>query len=186
MRTRGSKSFRWRGVEIRSAVYLLKRRPRHMSVVQNYEESNKLYLSTEGSVISTALWHKWTCDAHGTHHVAALAEWSRYRIVAGLVTSSIPVPLKTRRVGERCTLNLSRAQTSFPLWGMEVRRRGYQLWCRPGHLTVIQNYEIRRQKPSCLDHIQPTPLTPLGGPQPLEKIRSTLEKSALPALDCRL
>ncbi|GFX84671.1 hypothetical protein TNCV_724781 [Trichonephila clavipes] len=44
--------------------------------------------------------------------LAAVAEWSRYRIVAGLVTSSSPVPLKTRRVGERCTLNLSRAQTS--------------------------------------------------------------------------
>ncbi|GFV32738.1 hypothetical protein TNCV_3890961 [Trichonephila clavipes] len=33
--------------------------------------------------------------------VAAVDEWSRYRIVAGLVTSSSPVPLKTRRVGER-------------------------------------------------------------------------------------
>ncbi|GFU51503.1 integrase catalytic domain-containing protein [Trichonephila clavipes] len=28
------------------------------------------------------------------------------------VMSSIPVPLKTRRVGQRCTLNLSRAETS--------------------------------------------------------------------------
>ncbi|GFY07515.1 hypothetical protein TNCV_1822751 [Trichonephila clavipes] len=28
------------------------------------------------------------------------------------VISSSPVPLKTRRVGKRCTLNLSRAQTS--------------------------------------------------------------------------
>ncbi|GFX31387.1 uncharacterized protein TNCV_2062031 [Trichonephila clavipes] len=28
------------------------------------------------------------------------------------VMSSNPVPLKTRRVGQRCTLNLSRAQTS--------------------------------------------------------------------------
>ncbi|GFW00984.1 transposable element Tc3 transposase [Trichonephila clavipes] len=44
--------------------------------------------------------------------VAAVAEWYRYRIVACLVTSSIPVPLKTRRVGQRCTLNLSRAETS--------------------------------------------------------------------------
>ncbi|GFX71769.1 hypothetical protein TNCV_4132151 [Trichonephila clavipes] len=33
-------------------------------------------------------------------------------IVAGLATSSIPVPLKTRRVGQRCTLNLSRAEMS--------------------------------------------------------------------------
>ncbi|GFT33921.1 hypothetical protein TNCV_4384011 [Trichonephila clavipes] len=29
-----------------------------------------------------------------------------------LVTSSSPVPLKTRRVRQRCTLNLSRTQTS--------------------------------------------------------------------------
>ncbi|GFV72725.1 hypothetical protein TNCV_1951941 [Trichonephila clavipes] len=32
--------------------------------------------------------------------------------VAGLEMSSSPVPLETRRVGEKCTLNLSRAQTS--------------------------------------------------------------------------
>ncbi|GFV40503.1 hypothetical protein TNCV_1289051 [Trichonephila clavipes] len=38
--------------------------------------------------------------------VAAVAQWYRYRIVAGFVTSSSPVPLKTRRVGQRCTLNL--------------------------------------------------------------------------------
>ncbi|GFV10207.1 hypothetical protein TNCV_3661591 [Trichonephila clavipes] len=30
--------------------------------------------------------------------VAAVAKWSRYRIVAGFVTSSSPVPLKTRHV----------------------------------------------------------------------------------------
>ncbi|GFT09396.1 hypothetical protein TNCV_5062611 [Trichonephila clavipes] len=45
-------------------------------------------------------------------YVAAVAKWSRHRIVAGLVTSSSPVPLKTPRVGQRCTLNLSRAQKS--------------------------------------------------------------------------
>ncbi|GFU21173.1 hypothetical protein TNCV_166851 [Trichonephila clavipes] len=46
--------------------------------------------------------------------VAAVAEWYRYRyrIVACLVTSSSPVPLKIRRVGKRCTLNLSRTETS--------------------------------------------------------------------------
>ncbi|GFV30824.1 hypothetical protein TNCV_1822881, partial [Trichonephila clavipes] len=32
-----------------------------------------------------------------------------------LSTGSSPVPLKTRRVGQRCTLNLSRAETSLPL-----------------------------------------------------------------------
>ncbi|GFY25439.1 hypothetical protein TNCV_2485591 [Trichonephila clavipes] len=39
-----------------------------------------------------------------------------------LVTSSSPVPLKTRFVGERWTLNLSKAQT-FARWcGVVVRR----------------------------------------------------------------
>ncbi|GFU71680.1 uncharacterized protein TNCV_3036201 [Trichonephila clavipes] len=44
--------------------------------------------------------------------MATVAEWSRLRIEAGLVTSSSPVSLKTLRVGVRGTLNLSRAQTS--------------------------------------------------------------------------
>ncbi|GFW54872.1 uncharacterized protein TNCV_2655111 [Trichonephila clavipes] len=55
---------------------------------------------------------------------AAVAEWYRYRIVACLVTSSSPVPLKTRRVGQRCTLNLSRAETSSRWCGVVVRRGG--------------------------------------------------------------
>ncbi|GFY01491.1 uncharacterized protein TNCV_2606781 [Trichonephila clavipes] len=54
--------------------------------------------------------------------VAAVAEWYRYRIVACLVTSSSPVPLKTRSVGQRCTLNLSRAETSSRWCGVVVRR----------------------------------------------------------------
>ncbi|GFS85838.1 uncharacterized protein TNCV_2973751 [Trichonephila clavipes] len=56
--------------------------------------------------------------------MATVAEWSRYRIVAGLVTSSSTVPPKTCRVGERCTLNMSRAQTSSRWCGMVVRRGG--------------------------------------------------------------
>ncbi|GFU30469.1 uncharacterized protein TNCV_1687321 [Trichonephila clavipes] len=44
--------------------------------------------------------------------MAAVAEWYRYQTVACFVTSSSPVPLKTRRVGQRCSLNLSRAETS--------------------------------------------------------------------------
>ncbi|GFV87091.1 hypothetical protein TNCV_5113091 [Trichonephila clavipes] len=43
---------------------------------------------------------------------AAVAEWYRYQTVACFVTGSSPVPLKTRRVGQRCTLNLSRAERS--------------------------------------------------------------------------
>ncbi|GFW83902.1 nucleic-acid-binding protein from transposon X-element [Trichonephila clavipes] len=58
------------------------------------------------------------------HWVAAVAEWYRHRIVAGFVTSSSPVPLKTRRVGQRCTLNLSRAETSSRWCGVVVRRGG--------------------------------------------------------------
>ncbi|GFT40382.1 UDP-N-acetylglucosamine--peptide N-acetylglucosaminyltransferase 110 kDa subunit [Trichonephila clavipes] len=56
--------------------------------------------------------------------VAAVAEWYRHRIVAGFVTSSSPVPLKTRRVGQRCTLNLSRAEMSSRWCGVVVRRWG--------------------------------------------------------------
>ncbi|GFU15569.1 uncharacterized protein TNCV_1170721 [Trichonephila clavipes] len=56
--------------------------------------------------------------------VVVVAEWSRYRIVAGLVTSSSPVLLKTRRTGKRCTLNLSRAETSSRWCGLVVRRGG--------------------------------------------------------------
>ncbi|GFV69401.1 uncharacterized protein TNCV_2778161 [Trichonephila clavipes] len=40
------------------------------------------------------------------------------------VMSSSPVPLKTHHVRQRCTLNLSRAETSFRWCGVVVRRRG--------------------------------------------------------------
>ncbi|GFY04370.1 uncharacterized protein TNCV_4414581 [Trichonephila clavipes] len=40
------------------------------------------------------------------------------------VLSSRPVPLKTCRVGKRCTLNLSRAETSSRWCGAVVRRGG--------------------------------------------------------------
>ncbi|GFT55044.1 uncharacterized protein TNCV_2325521 [Trichonephila clavipes] len=57
------------------------------------------------------------------------------------VMSSSPVPLKTRRVGQRCTLNLSRAETSSRWCGVVVR---CELKCRPSHLTMVQNYVVRR------------------------------------------
>ncbi|GFS49455.1 hypothetical protein TNCV_2411651 [Trichonephila clavipes] len=44
--------------------------------------------------------------------------------MAGFVTSSSPVPLKTGRVGQRCMSNLSRAQTSSRCCGVVVRRGG--------------------------------------------------------------
>ncbi|GFX99817.1 uncharacterized protein TNCV_258561 [Trichonephila clavipes] len=40
------------------------------------------------------------------------------------VMSSIPVPPKTRRVGQQCTLNLSRTETSSRWCGVVVRRGG--------------------------------------------------------------
>ncbi|GFU44102.1 uncharacterized protein TNCV_4952691 [Trichonephila clavipes] len=46
-----------------------------------------------------------------------------YLLIPKGVTSSSPEPLKTRRVGERCTLILSRAQTSS-CWSGEVVKRG--------------------------------------------------------------
>ncbi|GFX65138.1 uncharacterized protein TNCV_4820291 [Trichonephila clavipes] len=65
------------------------------------------------------------------------------------VMSSSPVLLKTHRVGQRCTLNLSRAETSFRWCGVVLRREGFQLRCLPRHLNMAQNDEVRRQKPSC-------------------------------------
>ncbi|GFV42771.1 transposable element Tcb2 transposase [Trichonephila clavipes] len=59
-----------------------------------------------------------------------------------------PVPLKTHRLGQRCTLKLSKAET-FSRWCGVVVRRECQLRCRSRHLTMVQNYEVRRQKPSC-------------------------------------
>ncbi|GFV53096.1 uncharacterized protein TNCV_2893281 [Trichonephila clavipes] len=70
-----------------------------------------------------------------------------YLLITKGVASSSPVPLKTQRVGERCTLNLSIAQTSS-CWSGVVVKRG-QLKYRPRHLTMVQNHEVRLQKPSC-------------------------------------
>ncbi|GFU45654.1 uncharacterized protein TNCV_4223571 [Trichonephila clavipes] len=68
------------------------------------------------------------------------------RTVACFVTGSSPVPLKTRRVGQRCTLNLSRAETSSRWCGVVVRR-GCQLRCRPRLLTMVQNYVVVAKSP---------------------------------------
>ncbi|GFY26370.1 hypothetical protein TNCV_25671 [Trichonephila clavipes] len=56
------------------------------------------------------------------HELIAVSPWHRAAVAQWLtnhgrhVMSSIPVPLKTRRVGQRCTLNLSRAETSSRWW----------------------------------------------------------------------
>ncbi|GFV97627.1 dimer_Tnp_hAT domain-containing protein [Trichonephila clavipes] len=50
---------------------------------------------------------------------AAVAQWSGH---VRHVMSSSPVPLKIHRVGQRCTLNLSRAEISSHWCGVVVRR----------------------------------------------------------------
>ncbi|GFT52110.1 uncharacterized protein TNCV_4504851 [Trichonephila clavipes] len=47
-----------------------------------------------------------------------------YLLITKGVMSSSPVPLKTHRVGERCSLNLSRAQTSS-CWSDVVVKRDH-------------------------------------------------------------
>ncbi|GFW95524.1 uncharacterized protein TNCV_1722251 [Trichonephila clavipes] len=79
--------------------------------------------------------------------VATVAWWSKSRTRGKQVMSSSQGPLKTRREGARFTLNLLRAQTSSV--GVVVRRGECQLRCRPHHLTMVQNYEVRRLKTSC-------------------------------------
>ncbi|GFU08168.1 uncharacterized protein TNCV_3766191 [Trichonephila clavipes] len=66
-----------------------------------------------------------------------------------LAMNSSPVPQKTRRVGGvRYTLNLSRAQTSFRWGGVIVKRGDASSDVVLGHLTMVQNYEVRCQKSS--------------------------------------
>ncbi|GFX23726.1 uncharacterized protein TNCV_3596681 [Trichonephila clavipes] len=81
-----------------------------------------LHSPTENSL--AVLNHKILEANSQVQNVAAVAEWYRYRTVACFVTGSSPVPLKTRRVGQRCTLNLSRAETSSRWCGVVVRRGG--------------------------------------------------------------
>ncbi|GFT29269.1 hypothetical protein TNCV_3588481 [Trichonephila clavipes] len=77
---------------------------------------------------------------------AAVAQWSGYRIVAGLVTNSSPVPLKTRRVGQRCTLNLSRAQTSSrcPAWEKLLRLPDGLFLLSKLHLNSVRRSKTQR------------------------------------------
>ncbi|GFS92633.1 uncharacterized protein TNCV_1160841 [Trichonephila clavipes] len=65
-------------------------------------------LNTEGFVSG------WGCGSP----VAKVSDHGRH------VMTSSPVLLKTRRVGQRCTLNLSRAQTSSRWCGVVVKRGG--------------------------------------------------------------
>ncbi|GFV22791.1 hypothetical protein TNCV_1317431 [Trichonephila clavipes] len=62
-------------------------------------------------------------------HLAAVLEGCGSSVVnvsdhVSHVMRSSPVPLKTRRVDQRCSLNLSRAETSSRWCGVVVRRGG--------------------------------------------------------------
>ncbi|GFX58209.1 hypothetical protein TNCV_4049671 [Trichonephila clavipes] len=70
-----------------------------------------------------------------------------YLMITKGVTSLSTVPLKTRRVREIWTLNLSKAQTTSCWSGVVVKRE--QLRYRPRHLIMVQNYEVRLQKHWC-------------------------------------
>ncbi|GFV09831.1 uncharacterized protein TNCV_2598851 [Trichonephila clavipes] len=67
-----------------------------------------------------------TTPTGGHRHVAAVAEWLSYRIVAGLVTSSSPVPLKTRRAPDLDICEGNKLIMSFKTFISNVRHESYQ------------------------------------------------------------
>ncbi|GFT63535.1 uncharacterized protein TNCV_870081 [Trichonephila clavipes] len=66
------------------------------------------------------------------HEVAAVDEWYRYRTVACFVTGSSPVPLKTRRVGQRCT-----DEAHFWLNGY-VNKQNCRLWSEANPQVYVE------------------------------------------------
>ncbi|PRD18510.1 UNVERIFIED_CONTAM: hypothetical protein NCL1_60318 [Trichonephila clavipes] len=94
-------------------------RDNSFSLLTLVASSSKTVPNSSESRVSKNCGHRY-CNLR----VAMVAEWSRYRIMPGLVTSSSKVPLKTRRVGQRCTLKLSRDETSSRWYGVVVRREG--------------------------------------------------------------
>ncbi|GFT24384.1 uncharacterized protein TNCV_3252321 [Trichonephila clavipes] len=78
------------------------------------KQSPTFYLIVFISAISCVMSQRGSCGSP----VVKVSDHGRH------VTSSSPVPLKTRRVGQRCTLNLSRAETSSRWCGVVVRRGG--------------------------------------------------------------
>ncbi|GFV43761.1 hypothetical protein TNCV_4990461 [Trichonephila clavipes] len=77
------------------------------------------------------------------------------------VMSSSPVPLKTHRIGQRCTLNLSRAETSSRWCGVI----DYFLW---GYVKSF----VYADKPQTLDHLEDNIRRVIADirPQMLEKV----------------
>ncbi|GFV03566.1 uncharacterized protein TNCV_5061071 [Trichonephila clavipes] len=120
----------WCGRCSSRSIHIIAKSPKRMLTSlyrQHFAKSSPLnhhYNVRNGVVIEYYKFYHRINTTEVQRSVAAVAEWYRYRIVACLVTSSIPVPLKTRRVGQRCTLNLSRVETSSRWCGVVVRRGG--------------------------------------------------------------
>ncbi|GFW43598.1 uncharacterized protein TNCV_4769501 [Trichonephila clavipes] len=124
-----------------------KRGPMHVKSVEA-QTSSRLCdgkVRRRSVVVCSAFVPNATCLALSGDHDNLVVKVSDH---GWLITSSSPVPLKTRRIGERCMLNLSRAETSSRWCGV-VARRGCRLRCHPRHLAMVQNDEVRRQMPSC-------------------------------------
>ncbi|GFX16068.1 hypothetical protein TNCV_4703261 [Trichonephila clavipes] len=68
------------------------------------------------------------------------------------VTSSIPVPIKIRRVGQRCMINLSRAETSCRWCGVIVRRGWCQL--KVSLSSLDHGSELRGSSPIVLESLK--------------------------------
>ncbi|GFW00742.1 hypothetical protein TNCV_2305151 [Trichonephila clavipes] len=103
---------RWCGMEVRRRGFQLRCRPRHLTMVQNYEPGG------QGNGLVEACHEFDPCTA----------EEPPYR-------------------GGKCSSNLSRLRR-FPVGGVVGVERGCQLKCHPRHLTVVEDYEVRREKPS--------------------------------------
>ncbi|GFS81117.1 uncharacterized protein TNCV_1223801 [Trichonephila clavipes] len=69
------------------------------------------------------------------------------------VMSSSPVPLKTRRVGPRCPLNLSRAGTSSRWCGV-VDRRGGRVPAQVSSTSLDHGSKLRGPSPKALVNLE--------------------------------
>ncbi|GFT17482.1 netrin receptor UNC5B [Trichonephila clavipes] len=95
---------------------------RHLevSVDVNRKEVEEFF-GLDGYGCSCIAWSSSGTSKSRRAHVKIASQWLRYPTMAGCHEFD-QVPLKTRRVGQRCTLNLSRAETSSRWCGVVVRR----------------------------------------------------------------
>ncbi|GFU00265.1 uncharacterized protein TNCV_802171 [Trichonephila clavipes] len=88
--------------------------------------------------------HMWNLVSSRSQEFWEQKDWPRSQVVKvsdrGWHAMSLSlVPLKTRRVGERCTLNLLRAQMSSRWCGVVVKRRG----ANSGHNVTVNGDRYR-------------------------------------------